>query len=35
MIFIEEHETHEITFEAHIAPDLGAYDMIVGRIILK
>jgi predicted aspartyl protease len=35
MIFIELHETRTITCEAHIAPDLGEYDMIVGRDILK
>jgi hypothetical protein len=31
MIFIELHETRTITCEAHIAPDLGANDMTVGR----
>jgi hypothetical protein len=32
MIFIELHETRTITFEA---PDLGAYDMVVGGKLLK
>jgi hypothetical protein len=35
MMFIELHETRTITCEGHIASDLGAYDMIVGREILK
>jgi RNase H-like domain found in reverse transcriptase/Reverse transcriptase (RNA-dependent DNA polymerase)/Integrase zinc binding domain len=35
MIFTELHEGKTITCEAHVAPDLGAYDMIVGREILK
>ena len=35
MIFLELHETCSITCETHIAPDLGAYDMIIGRDIQK
>jgi hypothetical protein len=35
MIFIELDDTRTITCEAHIAPDLGACDMILGREILK
>jgi hypothetical protein len=31
MLFIELHETRSLPCEAHIAPDIGAYDMIVGR----
>ena len=35
MIFAELHESKTITCNAHIAPNLGAYDVIVGREILK
>ena len=35
MIFAEHHEGKTITCQAHVAPNLGAYEMIIGREILK
>ena len=34
-IFTELHESKTITCNEHVAPNLGAYDMIIGREILK
>jgi predicted aspartyl protease len=35
MLFTELHESKTITYNAHVAPILGVYDMIIGREILK